>query len=235
MASTSARVNVGIDEQFAGRAEGIVARRENLDPVGAVVNLFADGAAGVIGAGDGFVAAGNGDSREADGGNDGADSFGRNLQARAGEIAAIDGVAHVHVAVAFAMGAEVAHGGESGAQIGLRFFQRRGASRLRSRWSRARPPGERVVNVRMAVDQAGQDRGLAEVNHLGSGGNLDAVGGTHVGDAVAIDEDDLIDQIGARLGVEEPARPNSDGWRILGLTETLVATARKVPRESRGR
>ena len=112
-----------IDPQFSCGAERIVCRRKDFDPVRAIMNLFADSAASVIGSRDGFVAARYGDSWEADGRHDGADSLGGDLEARAREVTAIDGVAHVDIAVAFAVGAQVTRAGKSGAQIGLRFLQ----------------------------------------------------------------------------------------------------------------
>ena len=148
----------------------------------------------------------------------------------------IDGVAHVHIAVAFAVGAQIAHGGKAGAQIGLRFFQ--GEERPGFvRGGHALAGGERVIDMRMAVDQAGQDRCVAQVNHFGSGGNLDAIGGADAGDAVAADEHDLVGEIGARLRVKETAGADHEASeelpRLWDQRTEEAANAREINRPRR--
>jgi len=69
----------------------------------------------------------------------------------------------------------------------------------------------------MAIDQTRQHGCPAEVDDAGAVRNLDAGRRTDLGDAVALDQDHLVAQIGARLGIEQPARPDGYalGWRRL--------------------
>ena len=61
--------------------------------------------------------------------------------------------------------------------------------------------GEHDVGV--AIDEAGEDGGLAEVDDVGAGGDLDLVGGSDAGDFFAVDHDDLVAQHLAIPDIEE--------------------------------
>src|SRR5208282_1708591 len=91
--------NVVEDAVFA---DAIGAVAVNLDPVGAVANLFADGLARVVGAIDQLNSVGNGDiggvSLERIGTGD-VERAGCNLHARAGNDAVVDGLLDVGVGV----------------------------------------------------------------------------------------------------------------------------------------
>ena len=95
----------------------------------------------------------------------------------------VDRVADVDVAVAVAVRSHVAHRGEARAQIGLRVLN--GDERRSFRRPGAAPL---VVHVRVRVDEAGQDRSLAEIDDRRARRNRDAPLGPDLGDALARDE-----------------------------------------------
>ena len=63
--------------------------------------------------------------------------------------------------------------------------------------------GEHDVGV--AIDEAGEDGGLGEVDDVGAGWDLDFVGWGDTGDFVAVDDDDLIAEHFSRADIEEMA------------------------------
>ncbi len=116
------------------------------------------------------------------------DGVAADAQARTGDEAAIDGVAHGGVGCARAFGAHVALGGEAGHQVVTR-GQRGDDGALRDGFLH----GLQILGAGMQeqmdvrVDQAGEQRGVAEIDDLRAGGMVD--GGADGGDAVALDQD----------------------------------------------
>ena len=135
--------------------------------------------------------AGEVDSRHADVIRSGAaDSARRNLHARAFDHSLVDGIAHVNVAVTFAVRSDIARGRESGAQIGSRVLDGDDGPGFLGRVDA--PAGrEAVIHVRVAVDQSGQDGGLAEIDNLRAVGNFNSIFRADIGDSLALDQDDL--------------------------------------------
>ena len=86
--------------------------------------------------------------------------------------------------------------GKIGLQV-LHGDERRGLPR------HSRP--RRIEHVGMGVDQAGQHRRLAEIDHLGAGGHLDLGFRPDLGDALAVEDDDLLRPHLAGLAVEQLA------------------------------
>src|SRR6267143_6482885 len=76
----------------------------------------------------------------------------------------------------------------------------------------------RVEHVRVRIDQAGQNRGLAQVDHLSSGRYLDLSLRSDVSDSLALKKHNLPGQHLASLAVEQAAgadRYHSRSWRAL--------------------
>ena len=73
--------------------------------------------------------------------------------------------------------------------------------------------GEHDVGV--AIDEAGEDSGLSEVDDVGAGWDLDLVGRRDAGDFVSVNYDDLIAEHLAGADVEEMTGADvSEGyWR----------------------
>src|SRR5262249_30688735 len=88
-------------------------------------------------------------------------------------------------------------------------------------------------DVCMGVDEAGEDRGLGEVDNSGAGRNR-GVGGGDLFDLAAADEDELIGLRSAADGVNESAR--AEYRKLLGLRVLSCAalwTSRKCQRKAR--
>ena len=109
------------------------------------------------------------------------DAAAGDLEARPVEVAHVDRVADLDVAVAVAVRAHVARGGEAGLQVGLQVLNGDRASIARV----VMPAGRVVVHVRVRVDESGQHGGLAEIDHRHAGGNPDLTLGTDIRDAFA--------------------------------------------------
>src|SRR5258706_1567988 len=139
----------------------------------------------------------------------GADSPGGNLHSGALENAAVDGVANIHVAIAFTVSSDVTHRCEARAKRGLRVPDGHERPGFLGR-CHARAVTEAAVNMCVRVDQTGQNRSLAEVNYLNSRRNLDLVGRTDVRNFFAVDQHNLIGQHRSRLTVEQVARADCD-------------------------
>ncbi len=75
--------------------------------------------------------------------------------------------------------------------------------------------GQEQVGV--VVDQAGKDRGGAEVDYLGAGGDWD--GASNGFYAIFLDEDVLVRQHTAGADVDQTAGFDQDGGRLRGLGE----------------
>ena len=210
-------------DDFAVGREAEAVGAVDFDEVGAVIELFADGFARFPGAVDGLNADGNGDlgritfQAVATGGGDAARG---NFHARAGNQALVDGVANIYVAIHGAFGFDVAQGGEAGFEGA--FCAERGEDS-------AVLPGlleEDVVvfgdvscvdhDVGVAIDEAGEDGGLAEVDDVGASGDLDLVGGRDSGDFFALDDDDLIAEHLAGADVEEMTGADVSVGRVGG-------------------
>ena len=119
------------------------------------------------------------------GGDDGARG---NQQARTGNDALVDGLLQLDIGVAGALGAEVAHGGETGHQRGAQVVDGARGAQSEALMQDLVVPGGLVVgmqhDVRMALDQARHQRGAGQLDGLGAGG-IDAGGGPRGFDAVA--------------------------------------------------
>ena len=137
----------------------------------------------------------------------GRDAAGSNFQARAGNQALIDGVAYVDVAVHRAFGFDVAHGGEAGFEIFFHVERGEDGAVLPGLLEEdvvvVRVVGIGEHDVRVAIDQAGEDGGLGEVDDVRAGGDLDLVGGSDARDFIAVDHDDLVAQHLAIADIEE--------------------------------
>ena len=132
------------------------------------------------------------------------------LQTRPGDQAFVDGVAQLDGGVGVGR-AHVLQGGEAGVQILQRVIE-------------SRESGAGVVRLlllhqmHVAVDQAGQHGGAAEIDNLSAGRNLDAIGGAgggdaislNGGDAISLNKDDLIGEHRARFGIEQAAGADGD-------------------------
>jgi len=118
------------------------------------------------------------------------------LEAWAGDEATVDGVAHVHVAVHRAFCFKVPQGCETGFQILLGVHHRLDGAilpRLFEKLLFIAPvgfAGQEQVCVR--INQARYHRGVAEVENRGSGGDLDSIRRTDIGDATALDHNHLV-------------------------------------------
>ena len=70
-----------------------------------------------------------------------------------------------------------------------------------------------LEEVHVAVDQARQDRGAAEIDDSGALRNLHLVGRPNVGNAIPLDDDDLIRKHLSGKRLEEVARANGHALR----------------------
>src|SRR5712691_115323 len=142
------------------------------------------------------------------------DSPGRNLHSGSFEKAAVDGIAYVYVAIAFAVSSHVTHGCESRPKGGLRVPYGHKCPGFLCR-VHACPGTQAAVNMRMRVDQAGQDCGLTEVNDSSSRWNLNAVSRANFSNFVAVDQHHLIGEHLPGLAIKQVAGTDGDRWRSL--------------------
>ena len=164
-----------------------------LDPIGAVADLVAHHARQAVDAVGLFGALRHAPfEREAlgrvtAGGHDGARG---GEHARTGNDALIDRLLEFDIGVAGALGAQIADGGEAGHQGGAQVIDGAGGAQRESFVRHLVVPRSLVVgmqqDVRVAFDQAGQQRGAGQVDDLGVGG-VDGRGGSGGLDAVAAD------------------------------------------------
>src|SRR5262249_44855125 len=78
-----------------------------------------------------------------------------------------------------------------------------------------------VKHVRVRIDQTGQDRRIAEIDHANSSRNANLTIGTDIGDFVAIQQYDLLCEHLSGLAVEETTSPDGDRF---GRRRTFVET-----------
>jgi hypothetical protein len=124
----------------------------------------------------------------------------RYLEPRTIDAALVDGVADVDVGVAVAVRAHVARRGEARVQVGLQVMDRNEGRGL------PRHAGLGIVeHVGVGVDQAGQDGGLAEIDHARIRRNPDLRLRADLGDALAREQHDLIGPELAAPAVEQTA------------------------------
>ena len=219
----------GLRNQFTMLSHPGAMGHVNLDPVGAVVKLFARRLARLHRPVDNLRALGHDELGSvaleviAAGGGDGA---GGHKQPRAGDVAAFDGLLDAHVAIARAFGLDVA-------QRGKALLQRPPGGNRGPR----RPQGQRIFqdvgviaalrrvfslqeDVGMGVDQAGENRGMGEIDQVGARGNFCAGSVGNAFDAVAPNHDDLVAAGLVGLAVNQHARANDgDGrrrWSAVG-------------------
>src|SRR5580704_420375 len=199
-------------------------RHVDLDPVGAVIKLLTRGFAGFDGAVDDLRAFGHVEfgcvafEVVSAGGRDGARGA---EEARAGDGALGDGFADFDVAVAGAFGFDVAKSGET-------LFESAAAGEGGARGAEGDAGFEYVgvvaafgrifapeEDVRVGVDQAGEDCGVGKVDDVEAGGRLSGGGGDFY-DAIVLDEDELV--LEGRVGgaVDERAGAD-DGFGVLGV------------------
>ncbi len=131
------------------------------------------------------------------------------LHAGAGDQTFIDGVAQFDSRVSVGR-VHVLNGGEAAVEI------HQGVVESDERCVRIVGIGA-LDQVHVAVDQAGQHGGAAEIDHGDAGGDLDFIGGADVDDAVAFNQDDLVREIGAGLGIEHASGAHRDALRRRGL------------------
>ena len=170
------------------RAPAVVA--VELDPIGAVADLIAHHADQRVDA-VGFLGALRDApfERESLGGvsSGGDDGAGGGEQAGTGNDALIDGLFELHIGVAGALGAQVAHGGEAGHERGAQVVDgARGAQSEALMQDLVVPDGLVVSmqeNVRMALDEAWHQGGARQLDDFGAGG-VDAGGRAGSFDAI---------------------------------------------------
>ena len=183
------------------KAWRIRARREQLDPVHAFGDLFANRGTSFVRRPDHLVVERILGTLRWIGIP--ADAAAGDLEAWAVEIAHGDRVADLHVAVAVSVRAHVARGGDTRLQVGLQVLNR---DQHRPLCCHTR--GTRVVHVRVRVDESGQHGCLAQIDHRHAGGNADLSLGTDIRDALAGNDHDLLRQHLTGGAVEEPPGAN---------------------------
>ena len=171
---------------------------DELDEIGAVENIFADGFANFLGAVgiNIFVAPDGAHFRRSAGrlSAEGSDDFSGGENRGAGEPAFVDGVADVNGGVAGFV-ADVADCSDACVQERLRDFEALEDAHSSAdfeiiflEWGAH--VGEEESDVSVRIHDAGHDPFVREIDDLGIGGDLD--GGAEFGDLLVFDEDDLI-------------------------------------------
>ena len=186
----------------------------DLDEIGAVADLFANGAASILCTanhlGTGGEIAQIGRNAEGIVLADGGDGARGDLHARAFDKSLIDGVAQSHVGIGGAFVLDVANGGKAGVQ---------GDARVGGTFESAESLGfcGEVENVgvgstghaghqvSVAINQTGKKSGAGEINDFGGfwGVGMDLRGGADLLDAVAFDEDGSVFEVVAGTDVED--------------------------------
>lgn len=210
------------DTDFVDRERGMLPIGVDLDEVGAVSELLADGAAGFFEATDHLrtgrkVGEIGGDS-EGIVLSDGGGGAGGNLHARALGESFGDRVTKGDVGVTRAFVFDIANrrvsGFESNASV-VGAFERPEGLRLGREVEDVSVVAFRNArhNVRVAVDESGEKRGAAEVDDLGIFGivRLDVGGGADFLDAVAFDPESGVVEVAAFADVEEVGGFEDDG------------------------
>ena len=187
----------------AGGREGVVACRVQLDPIGAAPDLLPDGRARLVDR----VDHGAGQRVRRRRGRRGApdDSERGHLKSGTVDAPVVDRVADLDVAVPVAVGGHVACRREARPQIGLHVLHgdehRRFCRRVRS---------ARIEHVRVRVDQAGQHRQAAEIDHERPRRNRDVRFRADIGNALAPNEHHLFRQHLTGLAVDETPGADRD-------------------------
>ena len=196
---------------LARGGERVAARREQLDPVGAALDVLADGRARFLRRA--HHRAGQWILRTVRRRGAPRDSTAGDLEPGPVESPFVDGVANLDVGVAVAVGTHVARGGEARFQVSLQVLD----GDERGGLSRHAGPG-RVEHVGMRVNQAGKDRRLRQVDHLGAGRYPDLAFRSDLRDAFALNQHDLAREQLPGVAVEQTAGTDRDhprGWRTL--------------------
>ena len=212
------------DVDFVDGERGMAPVGVDFDEVGAVANLFADGAAGLFDAADHLSSGGkirevwrNAERVVLTNSRDGA---GRHLHARAFGESLINGIAQGNIGVAGAFALDVADGGVSGLQSdagvvgtfegteGLRF-----GGEIKDVAVVAF--GDARHDVSVAIDEPGEKRDATEINDLGGFGRvrLDVGGFADFLDAIAFDPECGVFEIDAFADVEEAGGFQDGGGR----------------------
>ena len=188
-----------------GRREGVRARREQFDPIGAACDLLAHRRARVFNRANHRAGQRVLRRRRVPRRRSPDDSQRRDLISGTVEAALIDRVADLDVAVSIAVGAHITRRGETGPQIRLHVLDgdQHGAFRRRL-WSAV------VEHVRVRVDEPGQYRRLPQVDHLHAGRNRDAPFGSDLGNSLARNKHHLVRQHLPALAVEQAAGADRD-------------------------
>ena len=199
-------------------------RHVDLDPVGAVIELLSRGFAGFHGPVDdlrafGHVEFGSVAFEVVPAG--GGDCAGGAEETRAGDGAFGDGFADFYVAVARAFGFDVAQRGEA-------LVESAAAGEGGARGAECDSGFEDVgvvatfggvfapeEDVRVGVDESGEDCGVGEIDDVEAGGRLGGRG-RDFNDPVVLDEDELVFERGGGGAVDEGAGAD-DGLGILAL------------------
>ena len=202
--------------------DGVGAGFVNFDEVGTFFGLLAKdsdefvGGVGVIGVGENVLG-----GIEADGvfmAAENVDGVAADAQTGAGNLAAVDGVAHGGVGRACAFGAHVTFCGEAGHQI-ITSGERGHDGALRDGFL----DGLQVLGAGMeeemhvSVDETGEQRGITEVEDLRALRMLD--GGSDFDDALTLHEDFAGRENFAGVDFEETRGVEHDGLRWRGLGE----------------
>src|SRR5580704_12526317 len=171
----------GVTSQRAVGFKFVFGSRVELDPVRAIVNLFANGLPRGPRPIHGLIVSWQAYFRRAQNTLACCDqAHGRNLHSRPYEVTSINRPLDVHVSVAAAVAHQVAQGGEARPQILLRVGkceQRSILARIIDWACKGRPPWLDAVepkakNVRVSVNQSRQNRGFAKVNNVRARWNL---------------------------------------------------------------
>jgi len=201
-------------------AKGVRASFVDLDEVGALLELLTNdgdeliGGVGVGGVGQDvllwieavgiFVAAEN------------VDGIAGDAEAWAGDQAGVDGVANSGIGGAGAFGTHVAFGGEPGEEVFAGGLCGKDSALGDGLFDGLEVFGTRMEEeVDVGVDEAGEERGVAEIDDLGGGGMRNR--GANFNDAFALDENFAGSDDFAGFDVEEAGGVENDGLWGVGL------------------
>ncbi len=193
---------------FSARLEGKRASGCHLDMVDAVVGVFAYRSANLFNSvRDRVLYEGREIQREVPISRPGdVDDWPGSQQARTLDQTAFNGSFQLHISIPATVRPHDHKRGETGGQT-----PRRG---VQTHHHLVLIIAGRVGQVNVAINQSRKHRRLAEVNHLGADRNLESVGRTYIHNLVAVDQHNLIGQIGARLGVEHLAGAQGHNLRL---------------------
>ena len=136
---------------------------------------------------------------------------GRNLHSGTLHNAVVDGVTQIHIAVHSAQRFEIAKRCEACHHVFLRVRQcGQCAVLVGIAQDLSFQVGSVTKNMCVRVDQAGKHGGVTQVHHIGARRHFHSLSRTNLGDAVPMDQNDLIVRQLFRLRIKKPAGANCD-------------------------